>query len=60
MQCSLEECFGAINHLDKWINLYKKMEERAFYYMSLMENAFEITINQSLKERSEQISLQAL
>lgn len=36
------------------------MEERAFYYMSLMENAFEITINQSLKERSEQISLQAL
>lgn len=36
------------------------MGERAFYYMSLMENALEITINQSLKERSEQITLEAL
>lgn len=36
------------------------MGERAFYYMSLMENAVEITINQSLKERSEQITLEAL
>lgn len=37
-----------------------KPGERASYYMSLTENATQITINQSLKERSEQITLEAL
>ena len=36
------------------------MGERAFYYMSLMEDALEITINQSPEERSEQITLEPL
>lgn len=36
------------------------MGEAAFYFMSLMENAWEITINQSLKEISEQITLEVL
>lgn len=36
------------------------MGKGAFYYMSLMENALAITINQSLKARYEHITLEAL
>lgn len=36
------------------------MGEGAFYYLSLVEDNKVITINQSLKERSEQITLEAL